>query len=41
MDMDEVIREDMAQAVKIWRKQEGKKIRKYKNSKSIESMLYS
>ena len=26
MDMDEVIREDMAQAVQIWRKQNGKKI---------------
>ena len=32
MDMDEVIREDMAQAVQIWRKK-GKKKRKYKNSK--------
>ena len=41
MDMDEVIRQEVAQAVQIWRKQEGKKIRKYKNSKSIESMLYS
>ena len=41
MDMDEVIREDMAQAVKIWRKQEGKKIRKYKNSKSIGKDAYN
>ena len=32
MDMDEVIIEDMAQAVQIWRKK-GKKKRKYKNSK--------
>ena len=32
IDMDEVIRKDMAQAVQIWRKK-GKKKRKYKNSK--------
>ena len=32
MDIDEVIIEDMAQAVQIWRKK-GKKKRKYKNSK--------
>ena len=35
MDMDEIIREDMGKGVQIWRKQEGKKIRKYKNAKSI------
>ena len=28
MDMDEVIREDMAQAVQIWRKQEWKEDKK-------------
>ena len=31
MDMDEVIREDMAQAVQYGENKNGKKIRKYKN----------
>ena len=33
MDMDEVIREDMAQAVQIWRKQARKEDKEVKNAK--------
>ena len=33
MDMDEVIREDTAQAVQIWRKQERKEDKNVKNAK--------
>ena len=40
MDIDEVIIEDMAQAVQIWRKK-GKKKRKYKNSKSKGKHAYN
>ena len=41
MDMDEVIREDMAQAVQIWRKQERKEDKKDKNSKSKGKHAYN
>ena len=41
MDMDKVIREDMAQAVQIWRKQERKETRKYKDEKSIGKYVYN
>ena len=39
MDMDELIRENMAQAVRIWRKQERKEDKKYENAKTKESTL--
>ena len=41
MDMDEVIREDMAQAVKYGERKKGKKIRKYKNAKSKGKYAYN
>ena len=41
MDMDEVIREDMAQAVKYGESKKGKKIRKYKNAKSKGKYAYN
>ena len=40
--MDEVIKKDMDQAVQIWKKNKnGKKIIKYKNSKSKGKHAYS
>jgi len=41
MDMDEVIREDMVQAVKYGENKKGKKIRKYKNTKSKGKHAYN
>ena len=41
MDMDEVIREDMAQAVKYGENKKGQKIRKYKNQKSERKHAYN
>ena len=41
MDMDDVIIEDMAQAEQIWRKQERKETRKYKDEKSIGKYVYN
>ena len=43
MDMDEVIRKNMAQALQIWKKKKnknGKKIRTYKNSKSKGKSMF-
>ena len=37
MDMDEVLREDMAKGDKYGEKKKGKKIRKYKNAKPVGS----
>ena len=39
--MDEVIREVMAQAVQIWRKQEWKEDKKVKNAKSKGKHAYN
>ena len=41
MDIDEVIREDMVQAVKYGENKKEKKIRKYKNSKSNGKHAYN
>ena len=43
MDMDELIREDMAQAEQIWKKQESKENlkKKYKNAKSKGKHAYN
>ena len=41
MDMDEVIREDMAQAVQYGENKKGQKIRKYKNQKSERKHAYN
>ena len=43
MDMDEFIREDTAQTVQIWRKQESKENfkKKYKNAKSKGKHAYN
>ena len=41
MDMDEVIRVEMAQPVQIWRKWERKEDKKYKNAKSIWKYAYN
>ena len=41
MNMDGVIREDMAQAVQYGENKKGKKIRKYKNQKSEGKHAYN
>ena len=41
MDMDEVIREDMAQAVQYGENKKGQKIRKYKSQKSERKHAYN
>ena len=41
MDLDEVVREDMVQAVKYGENKKEKKIRKYKNSKSNGKHAYN
>ena len=41
MNMDEVIREDMAQAVQYGENKKGQKIRKYKNQKSERKHAYN
>ena len=41
MNMDEVIREDMAQAVQYGENKKGQKIRKYKNAKSKGKHAYN
>ena len=41
MDIDEVIREDMVQAVKYGENKKGKKIRKYKNTKFKGKRAYN